>query len=97
MTAVKRAQDSTRIVSTRPHSCVTSFFLELYMFITDGLQKQLLSTIVVGDISALYLRITALGQTCTIGTRRHNLNTLQKGTLNWPIYLQHSNDVCDTL
>ena len=103
LAAVKRAESMTRIfVNKKTLKCETHqervFHMELYAFLVDGLPKQLLQRVVVGDICALYLKIMGLGQTNAAATRRklnNQMNNLQKGSNSWPNYLQEFYDISD--
>ena len=103
LAAVKRATSMTRIfINKTTLKCETHqerlFHMELYAYLIDGLPKQLLQRIVVGDICTVYLKIMALGQTNAVATRRklNNLmNNIQKGANTWPTYLQSFYDISD--
>ena len=101
--AVKRATSMTRIfINKTTLKCETHqerlFHMELYAYLIDGLPKQLLQRVVVGDINTVYLKVMALGQTNAVATRRklNNLmNNIQKGADSWPNYLQSFYDISD--
>ena len=103
--AIKRAQQATKVfINRKTGRCDThqerTFYLELYMFITDGLPKAITKDIVVGDINAIYLRVMTLGQANAMITQRYlsnQLGSLKKGSLSWPRFRHQFETICDAM
>ena len=103
--AIKRAQQATKVfINRRTGRCDThqerTFYLELYMFIVDGLPRAITDNIAIGDINAIYLRVMTFGQSNSMVTQRilsNELGTLKKSSLSWPRFRQHFQTTCDAL
>ena len=103
--AIKRAQQATKVfINRKTGRCDThqerAFYLELYMFIVDGLPRAITNDVVVGDINAIYLRIMTLGQESSMITQRNlsnQLGSLKKGNRSWPQYRQQFQTSCDAM
>ena len=103
--AIKRAQQATKVfINRKTGRCDThqerTFYLELYMFIVDGLPRAITDNIAIGDINAIYLRVMTFGQSNSMVTQRilsNELGNLKKGSLSWPRFRQHFQTTCDAL
>ena len=103
--AIKRAQQATKVfINRKTGRCDThqerTFYLELFMFIVDGLPKAITKDIVVGDINAIYLRVMTLGQANAMITQRYlsnQLGSLKKGSLSWPRFRHQFETICDAM
>ena len=103
--AIKRAQQATKVfINRKTGRCDThqerAFYLELYMFIVDGLPRAITNDVVVGDINAIYLRIMTLGQESSMITQRNlsnQLGSIKKGNRSWPQYRQQFQTICDAM
>ena len=103
--AIKRAQINTKVfIDRKTGRCDThqerAFYLELYMFIVDGLPKAITDDIVVGDVNAIYLRIMTLGQANSMITQRNlsnQLGSLTKGNSSWPQFRHRFETLCDAM